>query len=304
MRGATLRLDKSYYLKKAELADLQYNGTSYEYRLMLAAGNTLLDYILATEGLNDCSNLNAICLSDHLAVGGDVSDVLLHNPSIRRGISLKHNSDEQKSLRISERTTTICGCELTDAERTAIKDTLSVLTPHIGSLWHRLDVKPLKLCQQLTNIIFSIFQRTPSDVLVNGIVQTILGTHDYYKAVLRTDPRKSDYITVYPINVNGSLPYPKTNFGKIKHLYTNIPDNSSLFSGLTPEMDEAARIYMITTEYWKVNFRLHNASSKVEDDLKFSIEISIPDHFAKTLTIKDKNCPEASLSAINKDLFG
>lgn len=100
------------------------------------------------------------------------------------------------------------------------------------------------------------------------MVEYLLGEFDFYK-VISIDMKKTTRIQSY--NLHGKLNQStKTTSPKIKIPVVSLPTRIVSLE-FKPESSNTVEFYM--DGGWQFNFRIHNASTKVEISLKFDIQI-------------------------------
>ena len=121
----------------------------------------------------------------------------------------------------------------------------------------------------LNAFIKEIKQSTQQDSSVpRKMVEYLLGEFDFYK-VISIDMKKITRIQSY--NLHGKLNQStKTTSPKIKIPVVSLPTRIVSLE-FKPESSNTVELYM--DGGWQFNFRIHNASTKVETSLKFDIQI-------------------------------
>ena len=100
------------------------------------------------------------------------------------------------------------------------------------------------------------------------MVEYLLGEFDFYK-VISIDSRRITQIQTY--NLHGTLNMPsKTSNPTIEVPVASLPTRIVSFD-FKPNSNNTVELYM--DGGWQFNFRIHNASTKVEPSLKFDIQI-------------------------------
>ena len=113
------------------------------------------------------------------------------------------------------------------------------------------------------------------------MVEYLLGKHDFYKVVAQ-DARRNTEIQTY--NVHGTLNKPgATKTPSIVIPTTELPTRI-IHIGLIPDSDN--KVELSFDKGWYFTFRIHNASTKVENSLKFNIQLT-----GMPTSIITINCP-------------
>lgn len=227
-----------------------------------------------------------LCLelaSDNLGQKGDVRDVLIRCPgqNWEIGISAKNNHKAVKHSRLSP--TIDFGNEWLNIpcsniyfkEINLIFDFLKQLRENNPDmLWADID----DLHQQIYFPILEAFRKElirldkdNNPIVASRLVQYLIGNQDFYKVI----KGKND-VTIQAFNINGTLNKsylnvkPKGSFSKLT-LPKRLVD-------ISYKQDSKTTLNVILDEGWQLSFRIHNASSKIENSLKFDIQlVSNPD---------------------------
>ncbi|MBR7159979.1 MAG: HaeIII family restriction endonuclease, partial [Clostridia bacterium] len=100
------------------------------------------------------------------------------------------------------------------------------------------------------------------------MVEYLLGEFDFYK-VISIDSKRITQIQTY--NLHGKLNQSsRTNKPKIQIPIASLPTRIVNFD-FKPNSSNTVELYM--DGGWQFNFRIHNASRKVETSLKFDVQI-------------------------------
>lgn len=202
-------------------------------------------------------------LSDEKGIKGDVRDIVIHSDGREIGISCKTNHDAFKHPRLSDTSDFIkkwglneSGCS--DEYWTTIKPLFQKLrsikkSSNSTELWANLDNVP-------TNYYWPVLDAFEKEVLKHNnadmckrFVEYIVGNKDFYKVI-----SKSNEVQIYAFNLSGTL----------KVQPTKLPTKIDLIKS------ENGSQYAKTIAFnhgWIFNFRIHNASSRVEPSLKFDV---------------------------------
>lgn len=208
---------------------------------------------------------------------GDVRDVVFSrtSPSWEIGLSAKNNNDAVKHSRLSHvldfgREWLGCPCSLQYWKD--IRPIFTFLGEHEGQSFNSLGEGKISkvyvpLLTAFRNELMRIYGSNNS--IPEKLVRYLIGNYAFYK-VIRDD--RHNMVIVKAFNVNNELN--KTVNG-IKSQYKtptiNLPTRIVEFDfkiGATGNT-----LDMILDEGWEISFRIHNASSRIEQSLKFDIRL-------------------------------
>lgn len=208
---------------------------------------------------------------------GDVRDIIIIRNAEKWeiGLSIKHNHFAVKHSRL--------GAKLDFGERWyGIKcsdDYWNDIAPIFefinskkeqGLKWSDLENKDIDVYVPLLNAFMNEIKRNAdkhSD-LPKKLVEYLLGEFDFYK-VISIDNKKITQIQTY--NLRGTLNKPsKKETPKTIIPITKLPTRIVNID-FKPESKNTIELYM--NEGWQFSFRIHNASTYVENSLKFDIQI-------------------------------
>ena len=215
--------------------------------------------------------------TDNEGKEGDVRDILISRKNVQWeiGLSLKHNhfavkhSRLGKNLDFGKRWFNIaCSTQYWND----IKPIFNYLEEQKKNNrnWNQLEDKENDIYIPLLNaFIKEVKQSTQQDSSVpKKMVEYLLGEFDFYK-VISIDMKKITRIQSY--NLHGKLNQStKTTSPKIKIPVVSLPTRIVSLE-FKPESSNTVELYM--DGGWQFNFRIHNASTKVEASLKFDIQI-------------------------------
>lgn len=230
---------------------------------------------MITEKDDDCLVLKM--QKDQEGKIGDVRDIIIirNEKKWEIGLSIKHNHFAVKHSRL--------GPKLDFGERwygiKCSNDYWNDIAPIFelinskkeqGLKWSDLENKDKDVYIPLLNAFMNEIKRNADKHpdLPKKLVEYLLGEFDFYK-VISIDNKKITQIQSY--NLRGTLnkaskkEKPKTiiPIAKLPTRIVNI--------GFKPESSNTIELYM--DEGWQFSFRIHNASTYVENSLKFDIQI-------------------------------
>ena len=238
-----------------------FNKVSEEIKkLFLKNSKLAIDHILKKEKV-----IEGIVkfLSDEEGQDGDVRDIVIASKSKTFGISCKTNHTAYKHSRLSDRANFVskwgldsngCSQEYLDSVKKIFGELRAIKHDSNGkALWRDQPNVPQKFYWPVLAAFEKEILRIQSATACAYLVQYLIGKEDFYKVVSRNNRIE---ITAFNINNNLSVPL------------INLPDK------ITATRNENGSQYAKTITFnagWEFNFRIHNASSRVEPSLKFDI---------------------------------
>lgn len=214
--------------------------------------------------------------SDKAGQKGDVRDVILNYSGKSIGISCKSNHEALKHSRLSAKLDFISKWDLNDAGCSAeywdqIKPIFSELASirknsDRTALWEDLESKPerfywplLDAWEQEINRVICANPDKEAD-FCKRLMTYLIGRFDFYKVMCKGSKR----VEIQAFNFSGNLSTRKTNFPTAINVINK--KNGGVHSKT-----------IVFNHGFSINFRIHNASSKVESSLKFDINaIGLP----------------------------
>lgn len=220
---------------------------------------------------------------DSAGVSGDVRDIVATKSNWEIGFSLKHNHFAVKHNRIARNLdfgARWYGVDCSSEYKRDIDPIFDYIDECISLNlnWNDINDKMDRIYKPLLNSFMNEIKRAygKDEQLPVKLVEFLLGKNDFYK-VVALDQLKRTVIQSY--NIHGSL-----GEGKNEIDIPAIKLPSRLVSiGFLPGKKNV--VEMVFDNNWRLTFRIHNASTKVEKSLKFDIQLnSVPN------TIKIFNC--------------
>lgn len=215
--------------------------------------------------------------TDNEGKEGDVRDILIsrNDVSWEIGLSIKHNHFAVKHSRIGRNLDfgkKWFGVPCSENYWSNIKPVFNYLAEQISQNknWNELETKNTDVYIPLLNAFMNeIKESTKQNSNVpQKMVEYLLGEFDFYK-VISIDSKRITQIQSY--NLHGNLnKSTKTISPKIKIPVVMLPTRIVSFD-FKPNSSNTVELYM--DGGWQFNFRIHNASTKVEQSLKFDIQI-------------------------------
>ena len=215
--------------------------------------------------------------TDNEGQQGDVRDIVIARKDVKWeiGLSIKHNHFAVKHSRLSNSLDfgkKWFGVPCSDNYWNNIKPVFNYLAEQISQNknWNELETKNTDVYIPLLNAFMNeIKESTKQNSNVpQKMVEYLLGEFDFYK-VISIDSKRITQIQSY--NLHGNLnKSTKTISPKIKIPVVMLPTRIVSFD-FKPNSSNTVELYM--DGGWQFNFRIHNASTKVEQSLKFDIQI-------------------------------
>lgn len=215
--------------------------------------------------------------TDNEGKEGDVRDILIsrNDVSWEIGLSIKHNHFAVKHSRIGRNLDfgkKWFGVPCSENYWNNIKPVFDYLAEQISQNknWNELETKNtdvyIPLLNAFMNEIKESTKQNPS--VPQKMVEYLLGEFDFYK-VISIDSKRITQIQSY--NLHGNLnKSTQTISPKIKIPVVMLPTRIVSFD-FKPNSSNTVELYM--DGGWQFNFRIHNASTRVEQSLKFDIQI-------------------------------
>lgn len=217
------------------------------------------------------------CQTDKEGKEGDVRDIVITRKDVKWeiGLSIKHNhfavkhSRLGKSLDFGAKWFNVPCSQKYWNEIKPIFDYLSEQKT-LDKKWSDLPSKDKQVYVPILQaFIREIIKSNSVDSNVpRKMVEYLLGEFDFYK-VISIDSKRITQIQTY--NLHGKLNQATcSNKPKIKIPIASLPKRIVNFD-FKPNSTNTVELYM--DGGWQFNFRIHNASTKVETSLKFDIQI-------------------------------
>lgn len=221
---------------------------------------------------------------------GDVRDILVIRGDINWeiGFSLKHNHFAVKHSRLSsvkDFGKSWYGIPCSDEYWRGISPIFDYIDTYIvaGKNWSDMSDKVERVYAPLLEEFVKEIERSYEidSNLPTKLVEYLLGRYDFYKIIAQDNFRNT---IIQSYNAHGQLNKPSGTMNpSIIIPATELPTRI-LHIGLIPDKDNMVELSL--DKGWYFTFRIHNASTEVENSLKFDVQLgSIP---ASIITI---NCP-------------
>jgi hypothetical protein len=275
-----IQQDQTYSVAKNAFHVLDQNRQRNLERAATAAARHIVFVEPHLNTSSPDSRLLFLLQSDARGRGGDVRDVLCVK-SLRNGweigISCKHNHDAVKHSRLSP---TIdwgnewLGIPCSENYWMDINPIFEGLNLYIanGELWRNIPRKVEDVYMPLLHSFKVEMERLHlrGENVPTKLVHYLLGRHDFYKVMSRERSRTTK-IQAFSFNgtlgrSNGAVTTHYRELTRPSRLPTNI-----IYIDFAPESRN--KLLLQCNEGWLFSFRIHNASSRVEQSLKFDIRL-------------------------------
>lgn len=227
-----------------------------------------------TENSND--ELTLEFQKDGAGIKGDVRDIVINRDGIKWeiGLSIKHNHDAVKHSRLSHKLD--FGKEWFDIP--CSKEYWNTVNPifdmlkiekNKGTRWSEINKKEESVYIPLLNAFMSEINTAykKDNSMPRKMIEYLIGVKDYYKIVSRDNKKLT---LIHTFNMHDTLNKPSEH--KISAITVPIVELPTRLIALDFKPDSSNTIEMFLDNGWQLSFRIHNASSKVEQSLKFDIQ--------------------------------
>ena len=227
-----------------------------------------------TENSND--ELTLEFQKDGAGIKGDVRDIVISRDGIQWeiGLSIKHNHDAVKHSRLSHKLD--FGKEWFDIP--CSKEYWNTVNPifdmlkiekNKGTRWSEINKKEESVYIPLLNAFMSEINTAykKDNSMPKKMIEYLIGVKDYYKIVSRDNKKLT---LIHTFNMHDTLNKPSEH--KISAITVPIVELPTRLIALDFKPDSSNTIEMFLDNGWQLSFRIHNASSKVEQSLKFDIQ--------------------------------
>ena len=246
----------------AETAKRHYDNTEDSPAFDRAAHEATLFLIANDPAFTDAKEVRL--QSFHAAQSGDVRDFLVEVNDGRVGVSAKNNSDEMRALRLSRDIDFGDVWAGIPVSREYWEDVLPTFE-YLDRL--RADgVRFSEISNKRETVYLPILVAFEDEVkrlseafgstFVRRMYSHVIGTHDFYKIV-----RKTDHVEVWSFNLRGGV-----RWGRRWRLPERIVDMRRVPRSM-------AKVAVSFDNGSQLAFRLHNATRKAEPSIKFSITL-------------------------------
>jgi len=227
--------------------------------------------------LDGNDNLELLIQVDAHGEEGDVRDILVIRSQIQWeiGFSIKHNNFAVKHSRLSPSIDFgekwfgyPCSSKYHDDIKSIFKITDEAMRNK--RKWSELIDKSEKIYLPLLNAFMDEINRKSQKYkdVPRKLVQYLLGEYDFYK-IISIDPECLTRIQAY--NLRGTLN--KDCLKKTPKIHIKKTDLPSRIIFLQIKPGSKTTVELCLDKGWQFNFRIHNASTYVENSLKFDVQI-------------------------------
>ncbi len=253
--------------------------------LFMISASAAIDTILELEPMmsevDSSDELTLEFQKDGEGIRGDVRDIVIRRKGIKWevGLSIKHNHDAIKHSRLSykldfgnEWFQMPCSQEYWN-EVGPIFEILKEKKKNKVK-WSEIENKGSDIYIPLLQAFINEINRAnkKNNDMPRKMIEYLIGVKDYYKIVSRDSKRVT---MIHTFNMHGTLNKPTLNkISAITIPIVKLPTRLVTIE-FKPNSDNTVEMYL--DNGWQLSFRIHNASTSVEQSLKFSVEfISMP----------------------------
>lgn len=252
----------------------------------LAAQKTIETLVAIEPGLVSSKNQNdCLCIrlaSDSEGIAGDVRDVIFSrkngNSFWEMGISAKNNHDAVKHSRLSpyidfgkEWMNYPCSAGYFDEIKPVFEMLGRMKHENPNAKWDDLgaaksEIVYLPLLKAFRKEMLHISKQAPQTS--GNLLQYLIGRLPFYK-VIKED--KKNIVVVKAFNIGGKLN--QTVNGMKPIIKTDVVKMPTRIIELDFKEKSETTLMMVLDEGWQVSFRIHSASTYIENSLKFDIQL-------------------------------
>ncbi len=280
------QISKTRPVKIIENSSLEAAKSSWEgmtvmmQNVLTISAKSFIPTIFELEPLileNDNDIVELLIQKDVEGEKGDVRDILIVRSGIQWeiGLSMKHNHFAVKHSRLSPNIdfgSKWYGHACSQNYWNAVKPIFDSLKQEkaAGKKWSELPDKAGDVYIPLLNAFMAEIKESYQQYkdIPTKMVEYLLGEYDFYK-IISIDRAKITQINAF--NLHGTLNSDaKKEKASVKIEKTLLPTRIVHF-GFKPDSDNTLELYL--DNGWQFSFRIHNASTNVENSLKFDIQI-------------------------------
>lgn len=244
--------------------------------LQLSADSAVGTILELEPRMNEGGELLLSFQQDRAGTHGDVRDIIIKRNDIawEVGLSIKHNHEAVKHSRLSHRLDfgkewfrRPCSRQYWDAVQ-PIFDRLKREKSN-NAKWSAIADKEQSVYLPLLRAFMDEINRAyAADAdMPKKMVEYLIGTNDYYKAVSHDSKRLT---VIHTFNVHGTLN--KSGARKASAIHVPVLPLPTELIALRQKPDSTNTVEMYLNNGWQLSFRIHNASTAVEPSLKFDIQ--------------------------------
>lgn len=213
---------------------------------------------------------------DGKGIKGDVRDIVIKRENIKWeiGLSIKHNHDAIKHSRLSHKLDfgkEWFGNPCSVTYWSSVKPVFDMLKveKEKGTKWSEIKDKEhsvyVPLLQAFIDEVKRAYEKDKD--MPRKMLEYLIGVKDYYKIVSRDSKRLT---LIHTFNMHNTLNKPSKN--KISAITVPMVELPTRLVALEFKPENSNTVEMYLDNGWQLNFRIHNASSKVEPSLKFDVQ--------------------------------
>lgn len=224
---------------------------------------------------NDEDELLLELKKDKAGAEGDVRDIVIKRNSLawEVGLSIKHNHEAVKHSRLGRNLDfgkkwfgIPCSLEYWNDIK-PVFDRLNQVESE--TKWAEIADKEDAIYVPLLNAFMKEITRAcqENDAVPRRMIEYLIGTNDYYKVVSH-DSQSLTIISAF--NVHGTLNKPSK--AKVSAITIPLVELPTEIVALRFKTGSKNTVEMYMNNGWQLSFRIHNASTKVENSLKFDTQ--------------------------------
>lgn len=252
----------------------------------LAAQKTIETMVAIEPGLMSAKNhsdfLSIRLAADSEGIFGDVRDVIFSRPNItipwEIGISAKNNHDAVKHSRLSpfidfgtEWMECACSTVYFSEIKPVFDNLMKIKSNNPKTTWADLgeaktDTVYVPLLKAFRKEMLQLTKSNPQ--ASTNLLHYLIGRKPFYK-VIKED--RNNIVVVKAFNIGGKLN--QTVNGRKPVVKTDTVKLPTRIIELDFKENSETTLMMIMDEGWQISFRIHSASTYIENSLKFDIQL-------------------------------
>lgn len=250
IKNAASAINEAYYKQISEEV-----ATVYLKNARLA-----MQHILFKENITKGS---FVFLNDSHGIGGDVRDIIINCEGREIGISCKTNHSAYKHSRLSDKVNFLqkwnldsngCSQDYLQKVKVIFEKLRKIKTGSKSTAkWSDQPDVPNDYYWPVLDAFSDEIKRVSSPIMCENFIRYLIGKHDFYKVISR-----KGRVEIQGFNINGTLNIPK------------IPLPNKILDCQNKNGSQYSKTIWFNSG-WTFNFRIHNASSRIEPSLKFDI---------------------------------
>lgn len=247
--------------------------------IFLVSASAAIDTVIELEprmSEDDGEELILQLQQDGKGIEGDVRDIVIRRDNIdwEVGLSIKHNHDAIKHSRLSHKLD--FGKEwfnmpCSDSYWNDVEPIFNMLKneKEKETKWSEIEGKNDNVYRPLLQAFIDEVQKAYEidKSMPRKMIEYLIGVEDYYKIVSKDSKRLT---LIHTFNMHGSLNKPSAV--KISAITVPIVELPTRLVALEFKPGRENTVEMYLDNGWQLSFRIHNASTKVEESLKFDVQ--------------------------------